>query len=277
MTKKTRPDLTFAAENASSWGRGLPCSDLWRTGKPWFQDSVLKASPMWGSTYATLFTYMYRRFGIPPLPGDDYKDLCGGWMLTTPSPSLVVLVRPSLNGPDFSFTPCYVHANTALRVRDIDDLKLTAEVVVELKTAYQSLLLDLLRPVGVRDSYMNALGNVDEDSGLMRCNKDGELVYEAKQHSSAGFGVPAGLVGCKAWPALCTMIVKAGDGDAVTGSAAVVARLREPVLLEAAGESRPVKRLILLGLGGDGSQTGLKLGLSEDDLKQLLDECVRAD
>lgn len=271
---KTLPVRTFTAGLAKSWGVALPCDRLWQTSAPSFEDSVLLASPMRESTYATLFTYMYRRFGIPPLPGDDYKDLCGGWMLTTPSPSLVVLVRPSLSGPDFSFTPFYVHANTALRVRDIDDLQLTAEVVVELKTAYQSLLIDLLRPVGVRDSYMNALGDVDEDSSLMRCNKDGERVYEAKRHASAGFGVPAGLVGCEAWPALCTMIVKAGDGDAVTGSSAVVARLRAPVFLEASGESRPVKRLILLGMGGDGSQIGSKLGLSADDLKQLLDECA---
>ena len=273
---KTLPIRTFVADIAKSWGAALACDRLWLTRKPSFQDAVLIASPMRDSTYATLFSYMYRRFGVPPLPGDDYKDLCGGWMLTTPSPSLVVLVRPSLTGPEFSFIPFYVRNRSRddLQVRDIGDLRLAPEAVSALKSAYQALLLDLLRPVGVRDSYMNALGEVDQDSNLMRCNKDGEFVYVAERHDSAGFGVPVGLVGCKAWPALCALIGKAGDGDMVTGSAAVVAQLRAPVLAEAVGESLPVKRLILLGVGEDGLQIGPSLGLTGDEQKQLLDECA---
>lgn len=250
----------------------MPCGQLWITRKPGFRDAVLRASPMRDAAYATLFTYMYRRFGIPPLPGDDYKDLCGGWMLTTPSPSLIVLVHPSLTGTEFSFTPYYVRGRNDPPVRDVDDLKLSAEEVSSLKSAYQTLLLDLMRPVGVRDSYMNALGDVDDDSSLLRCDKDGEYLYEAKRHASAGFGVPAGLVGCKDWATLCALLAKAGDGDVVAGSAAVVAKLRAPVLAQAAAESLAVKRLIVLGSGADRVAIGPSLGLAADELERVIDE-----
>lgn len=239
-----------------------------------YDDAVLKASPMRNATYATLFAYMYRRFGVPALPGDGYKDLCGGWMLTTPSRSLLVLVRPSLVGPELSFTPLYVHEVRAgaPKAHDIADLDLSAQEVADLKQAYQMLLLDLLRPVGVRDANMNALGEVMDDARLMRADKNGDLIYGAERHASAGHGVPLGLVGGKSWPALCALIVEAGQGDIEAGSAKVVDLLRAMVLIDVANEALPVKRLILLGMRSDGPIVGASMGLTADDLQRLLGE-----
>lgn len=258
---------------ATAWKGGLSCRRLWLSRSPSFEDTVLAATPLNEVTYATLFTYMYRRFGMAPFGGDDYKDLCGSWVLKTPSPSLLVMVSPSLNGAHFSFMPVYLQpASNSTQARDIDDLDLTPDTVKELKKAYQTLLLDLLRPVCVRDSFFNALGEVDDDSTLMRSNKDGDLVYQAKYHKSAGYGVPSDLIGCAAYPALCALLMGAGKGDIAKGSAKVVAILREPVLKLAADAPLSVKRIMFMAIGETDSQIFNSFGLSSKDQLKLRQE-----
>lgn len=272
---KKLPQKNFTAEMATSWNGGLLCRRLWMSRSPYLKDIVLEDSPLKEVTYATLFTYMYRRFGIPPLGGDDYKDLCGGWMLKTPSPSLLVMVTPSLSGPYFSFHPFYLQPTQKGKLaRDIDDLQLSNETIAELKAAYQALLLDLLRPVCVRDSFFNAVGEVEDDSSLMRSNKDGEMVYQVRYHKSAGFGVPSDLVGCDSYPALCSLLVKAGKGDVAEGSRAVVTLMREPVLKEAASAILPVKRLIVRAVWGRDAEILKGLGFSAKEKARVLRDCV---
>jgi hypothetical protein len=55
-----------------------------------------------GLDYGHLFTYCFRRFGLPNWGSDSYKDIAQ-WFLTTPRPDLVLVIRPSvLPEPHFS-------------------------------------------------------------------------------------------------------------------------------------------------------------------------------
>ncbi len=130
---KTRPIRSFKSQTALSWGVAYPCSTLWNVGTSRLDDAVLRTSPLRKVNYATLFAYMCRRFGFPHRPGDDYKDLSGSWMLSTPSKSVVVEVSPSLSNPCFSFTPMWVRDKQEDRsgIHHVGDLKLSAGQVAE--------------------------------------------------------------------------------------------------------------------------------------------------
>jgi hypothetical protein len=219
---------------------------------------------------------MCRRFGFPFLSGDDYKDLSGAWMLSTPSESVIVYVNPSVSSPCFSFTPMWLANEDAEQKpwRDIEELNLSAGQAKEAKDAFEALLLDLLRPVCVRDSYINALGEVDDDSTLLRCNADGERIYEAKRHSSSGCSIPYGLMSGKSWGPLCGLIDRAGDGDIVKGGEAAVATLRRDTMVAASQEPAAVKRVIFAAVGRDDRDGfGALLGLSSEE-SQLLGQEV---
>ncbi len=274
---KNLPDRNFYAEPVYSWKNVLSCRDLWgqKSSDPkapipiGLNDIVLEESPLNEVTYATLFTYMQRRFGASPFGSDDYKDLCGGWMLRTPSPSLLVMVTPAFNGAYFCFRPVYLRsANDDKKAHYIEELNLPRKMILELKSAYKKLLLDLLRPVCVRDAFFNAVGEVSEDSALMKSNRDGDLIYKADFHESAGYGVPPGLVGCDAYPLLCNMLIKEGKGNIAKGATAVLKLLHEPAMEEAAAAPLPVKRLIVMGLDKY-SELARSLGLTQKEVNQF--------
>ncbi len=177
-------------------------------------DSVLKETPLKDAGWATLFAYMHRRFGPPHVAGDDYKDLSASWILTTPDPNALVQVKPSLSSFVPSFTP-YVRMEGLLGDYE------------QFAAAYRDTLLDLLRPVCVRDSLINAMGKVGPDADLWAEDEDtGERIYEVRYHPSCGTPIPHGLFGGEAWGDLCALIALLGGGDMAAGRSAAIELLQ---------------------------------------------------
>lgn len=239
------PDLSFESTTAHWQGTLTPCASAWSNDQG---DTVLESTPLKDVPWATLFAYMHRRFGPPHVNGDDYKDLAGGWMLTTPDESVFARVSPCLSGASFSFIPyCVKPAQSAPR---FGNLQLTPERIEAVKAAYRATLMDLLRPVGVRDRLFNAMGELG-DSELEQVLEVGdgdgedESPYIAKRHASSCWGMPLGLFGGEDWGALCNIIGALGHGDHQSGRAAAIAVLRGHVFEEAAKQSKAVKRLML--------------------------------
>lgn len=113
-------------------------------------DEILYGTPLRDVGWAELFAYMHRRFGPPLLACNDLaKHLSEPWALGTPDPDVVLLVAPSLSGPAFSF---FVTVRKGLTRADLKD---------RAAQAYRTTLLDLLRPVWMRDQAMNAMGEVE--------------------------------------------------------------------------------------------------------------------
>lgn len=52
--------------------------------------------------FSLLFTYMFRRFGAPFLPQDDYKELCK-YVLTTPMKNVYLSIHPTASNYNFGF------------------------------------------------------------------------------------------------------------------------------------------------------------------------------
>jgi len=105
------------------------------------------------------FAYLFRRFGYPWSGWDDYKDLVN-YRLTTPRPDMVLYLRPCHNG-DFVPSLC-VGIMTPCFDRDIEK---DASAV----DAATRALKELLRPVGVRDSFMNIHGVHDWSGREVPC------------------------------------------------------------------------------------------------------------
>ena len=125
--------------------------------------------------YGTLLAYMMRRFGYSPRGSDPYKSLCGAWMMSTPHPDLYLIVEPSVSGTGYAFF--YALATevcTALREaeRKIDydyeeggdtaPLDAWMALAGPLYHAARVAIVDLLRPVGIRDSWIDAEGRVPD-------------------------------------------------------------------------------------------------------------------
>lgn len=70
----------------------------------------------WPDSSLTAFAYCYRRFGPPPMGTDDYKNLGGGWILTTGDPEVFFAVDPGGCSIDL-----YLHHYVAERLRDEAD------------------------------------------------------------------------------------------------------------------------------------------------------------
>lgn len=72
--------------------------DIYHPINPVFQTSL----PVNEIDYGKLFTYAFRRFGMPNKPWDGYKDIAE-WILKTPHPDLFLLLRPApCKDPHFS-------------------------------------------------------------------------------------------------------------------------------------------------------------------------------
>ncbi len=52
--------------------------------------------------FAMIFTYLFRRFGAPTMPQDDYKELCK-YVLTTPMENIFLAVYPCASNFNFGF------------------------------------------------------------------------------------------------------------------------------------------------------------------------------
>lgn len=198
-------------------------------------DPVLDATPLCDADYATVFAYMHRRFGMPNIGGDNYKDLSAGWLLSTPDADLILRVSPSVSGAYFTFMPMLRTAAECAPSRE-----LTEDRRSELLAAYRAGLLDLLRPVTVRDCAINALGLVD-------CDTDPVLVaLEVPQHESCGTPMPAGIFGGEDWQALMAILGKSDVHDRAAGLKAVVASLQDAAIDELLTADWAVQRLVIL-------------------------------
>ena len=264
------PNPAFTATVAARWDGALHgCSRLWDGYA--MACPVLDSTPLKDADWATLFAYMHRRFGPPHVGGDDYKDLSAGWMLHTPDPEVFLQVSPSLSGAGFSFTPRVATPKDS-KARFSEEMNLPEERIMTIKDAYRTVLLDLLRPVGVRDSSINALGEVDDASPLLDYDEETEeSLYEVPRHASAGFSIPVGMFGGGDWAMLCSLIRELGDGDMQLGRRKAIERLQAPVLAEVVESPWAVQRLVLLGSSSPADLVE-RLGLSEETRARFTDE-----
>ena len=269
------PTQGFVAFTSNWQGDLLDCRSLYDAYS--MRDPVLESTPLNSCDWATLFAYMHRRFGPPHIGGDDYKDLSGKWVLSTPDPAVFLLVNPSLSGPGFSFTPCITHTESAAkRIHRASDLGLSADRVAEVKDAYKAGLLDLLRPVSVRNNHINALGEVLDsplDEALLHWDEENnQNSYVVDRHASSGFSIPSGLFGGKDWVTLCSVIDKLGEGDINAGRSKAIALLREQAFSEAAFAPWAVQRLMLLQVGNELESFADGLGLDVNTRARFGDE-----
>lgn len=222
--------------------------------------------------WAYLHTYMHRRFGPAPIGGDDYKDLSASWLLSTPDPDVFLLVSPSLNGPYHSFS-VYVKDSAGEGSRRMTSL--AEDVIQRTANAARIAVLDLLRPVAVRDQWINAVGIVRDDSPLLEeggeeddYDMTGGLPLAARFAASAGYGMPLGVFGGKDWPRFCQLLQLVGEGDIAAGRQQVIDMLTIAHLRRVADAPIPVRVMVAatLGLQGNGLQRHVPLlGLGESD------------
>jgi len=256
MTKKRTkplPRKDFTADLVPSWeGRLFKIRDAAEFGA--LVDPVLDASPLTDVNYATLFTYMHRRFGPPHRGGDPYKDLSGAWLLSTPEPDVLVRISPSPS-PFFSFTPFIV------RDQPGHEIELSPADRDRVLSAYGATLLDLLRPVPVRDSDINALGLVED--------VDLEHEFQVRPAPSSGYPVPVGLIG-ENWPDLLEIVRSlAPDEPIAAGLRKAIEVLQAPALARLADAGWPVQRLVLIGAYGERNELAARAGLPEHAVKRL--------
>jgi hypothetical protein len=239
-TATNLPDVSFVATNAPvvAPGRRLRSAQSVlevSLEDPDLLDDVLASSPLKDVEWSVLHAYMHRRFGPPTMPGDDYKDLSGSWLLTTPSPEVCVTVRPSLSGAGHTFAPMSTGSLA----------KFTPENVAAIKAAYRTLLVDLLRPVSARDEHFNALGKVEDDDLLLEDDEESDaLRYAVDYHPSAGKVVPQGVMDGDDWRKLGGLLRHVGDGSATDGLREVISLLSRQVIEKTSEESHEFRTLL---------------------------------
>lgn len=114
--------------------------------------------------YASLFVYMFRRFGISEHGSDPYKEIAC-WYITTPDPAVVLVVSPRSSGLRYSF-------GYEINLDTYNDFSRDIEPIKEVESALKEAMKDLLTPTNVRDTFINAVGRVsDDDIGMTKiCN-----------------------------------------------------------------------------------------------------------
>ncbi len=257
------PDASFEAKVATdARGRFFPLRQA--AGIPGvLGDEVLDATPLAGVEYGDLFAYMYRRFGPPTVQTDNHDDLAGGWLIDTPDPQVFLSVKASLVGAWHGIVPYLVVRDPADHPKDL----LPPGRAEEAKAAYRAALLDLLRPVGVRDSQFNALGHVGDDDPLLEEDDldDDSPGYGlmAEAHPAAGFAAPPGMLGNDQWGRLLAVTSRLGGGDHAAGLEALVDMGMDLALSEAAAEPSDVRVILAAGMYGKGEDEVLaRLALS---------------
>ena len=126
--------------------------------------------------YASLFVYMFRRFGMPENGSDDYKEIAC-WYLTTPDPAVGLMVSPRPSGLRYSFG-YWVNINV-YEYHSNDEYDAIGKVV---EPALRQAMEDLLTPTNVRDVYINAVGKISDDV---------KMATPCKYFKWAGYGVTA--------------------------------------------------------------------------------------
>ncbi len=153
---------------------------------------------------------MYRRFGLPNHMGGYTKELSGGWFLTTPSTGLYLLVRPSVDSPAFSFDPLVTKDQVRMgRMERGEALR------DEMARSYSLALLDLLRPVPVRDLHINAMGKVPRGDPLLEDDR-----FAVGPESDSALAAPPGLT--DNWMGLIDLARRLGGGNTEKGFAELV-------------------------------------------------------
>ena len=165
-----------------------------------------------GLSYGDLFAYMVRRHGPATIDGDEYKDLCGSWLITTAMPDMFLDVQPSVSSgmPSLHFR-AYVTLEARDRLESLfrgyaratpstteEEAAIEAYFigVAPYTRALRDALGDLQRPVIVRDCSINALGEVGDDSPLHGHEDDEEeedLFTEGPQEDRYSLGATTGL------------------------------------------------------------------------------------
>ena len=107
--------------------------------------------------FASLFVYMYRRFGIPEVGSDPYKEIAC-WYIKTPDPAVALMVSPRPSGLRYSFG--YLVDTTVYSYHSHDDIEVIKKVIEPVLT---QAMKNLLIPTNVRDTFINAVGKVSDD------------------------------------------------------------------------------------------------------------------
>lgn len=224
-------------------------------------DAVLQSTPLAEVDWANLFAYMHRRFGPPTLGSDDYKDASAAWLLRSPDPQVFVRVLPSPSGAWNSFLvgvpPALAPSSEGLDTRHL----------TRVARAYRAVLMDLLRPVCVRDIEINALGRVEDDRLCRHDEKRDEPVYMVDYHESCGRGIPLGVVG-EGWPDLLSALDILGDGDIPRGMVQMVNLGRERIASTLRTEPSRVRNLVL-ACAGDSPQVGELVSAAGPQIKVM--------
>jgi len=114
--------------------------------------------------YASLFVYMYRRFGIPVSGSDPYKEIAC-WHIKTPDPAVALMVSPRPNGLRLSFG--YLIDTNVYSYRNHDDIE---AIRIKIESSLKLAMKDLLIPTNVRDTFINAVGRVSDDEVKETCD-----------------------------------------------------------------------------------------------------------
>lgn len=207
------------------------------------ESHVLNRTPLVNAQYGNLFAYMHRRFGMPNIAGDPCKDLTAGWLLNTPHTEVLLLVKPSLSGPFFSFTPMILCANTHPAPRELSESMLPAY-----NDAIETTLVDLLRPVGVRDQRLNALGPVTDSDELTAIDHNEEPLYEVKALESIAYPDPSRLFGSRDNAQLNLAMKVLGKGDAFAGRKLTYTLVKEALVKQCSEETPLFVALVLSAL-----------------------------
>jgi len=124
--------------------------------------------------YASLFVYMYRRFGIPVSGSDPYKEIAC-WYLTTSDAAVALIVSPRPSGLRYSFG--YLIDTNIYGYNSHDDVE---TIRIKIEPSLKLSMKDLLIPTNVRDVYINAEGLIGNDM---------EVKETCEYFKWAGYGV----------------------------------------------------------------------------------------
>lgn len=114
---------------------------------PWTLSSLAQSTPLASTQHAEAYTYLHQRFGAANSLVAGFEQ----WVLTTPDPNILVAISP----------------NTAMGLELAAHQRRDAALVDDaVRDACRATLLDLLRPIPVQSIYLNALGEVSDDSVL---------------------------------------------------------------------------------------------------------------
>ncbi|MGY3581962.1 hypothetical protein ACVIGB_001115 [Bradyrhizobium sp. USDA 4341] len=242
------PDPAFVASLATNRGKLKSVRSLDDYDNPVLErealdDLIAETTPLKDADYGRLYTYMARRFGYASIGGDSGKDLSGYWLLTSPEPDVFVMVSPSLNGSVFTFHPMIQLDGKAEAQRET----LPRSELERVAQAYRAVLLDLLRPVSVRDSWINALGIVDDESELLE--GDDEQPFIAPYEPTSTRGIPSQLIAGPNWWPMIAIINHLGGGDITEGRDRLLALGRRAIFEEFRRENLDVRMLASIGIG----------------------------